>query len=91
MADSARSESCPMCKTELQRVYTSFHLKGAKVEDSFYSHALGKVVSSRRQEAIEANAKGMIEVGNEDLKKHTKPVESKYPTVDELYKLGAFN
>lgn len=91
MRESQRVEHCPKCSNQLQRVYQSYAIVGAKTIDPYYSHALGKMVASPKQERLEAEAKGLVEVGNEDLKKHIKPPESKYPTVTELYQMGAFN
>lgn len=64
---------------------------GAKVEDNYWSHALGKVVPSKAQERAKAKELGYIEVGNEDPKKYMKPKPTAFPTVDELYKKGAFD
>lgn len=85
-----REETC-VCGSKLQRIFTTFGISGAKVEASYFSHALGKVVPSAQYERQEAKARDMIEVGNEDVRKHTKIPETKYPTLDELHKLGAFN
>lgn len=90
MSESERSEHCASCSSVLTRRFTPSYIIGAKVEDAYYSHALGRVVPSARYERQEASRNGLIEVGNEDVKKHTKIPESKYPTVDELYKAGAF-
>ena len=91
MALSDRAETCPLCQSALKREYEAYHIVGAKVENSFWSHALGKVVSNRRLERMEATSKGLEEVGNEDLGKHIKPKQTTYPTIDELHKLGALD
>lgn len=91
MSLSDRAETCPLCLSALKREYEGYHIVGAKAEDAFWSHALGKVVTSRRLERMEATSKGLEEVGNEDLKKHIKPKQTDYPTIDELHKLGALD
>lgn len=90
MSESDRIEQCATCGTDLIRRFTPSYIIGASVEDSYYSHALGKVVHSRRSERQQAIRNGLEEVGNESQSKHIKAPESKYPTVDELYKAGAF-
>jgi hypothetical protein len=91
MSLSDRSEHCGSCGSSLSRKFTPSYIIGASVEDSYYSHALGKVVHSRRSERQEAARNGLEEVGSESQSKHIKAPESKYPTVDELYKAGAFS
>jgi len=46
---------------------------GEKVENAFFSHALGKVVAGQSEERRLAKAQGHIEIGNEDPHKHIKP------------------
>ena len=53
---------------------------GEKVENAFFSHALGKVVAGQSEERRLAKAQGHIEIGNEDPHKHIKPA----PTADYM-------
>jgi putative FmdB family regulatory protein len=90
VSEYRRLEYCDVCKAELTRVLSSPQLMNTKVEDPYYSVALGTVVKDKKHEARIARSKGLIEVGNEDVKKHIqppKPVE--YPSAKEiLYKEG---
>jgi len=42
------------------------------MNDSYFSHATGTMVSNKREEAKMAKAKGLFEVGNEKPAKHIK-------------------
>lgn len=91
MDQSARQESCPTCQLDLMRIFSKPQLMSIRTSDSYYSHALGKVVSGPKEERRLAKAANLIEVGNEDVKKHTRQPDTSFPTVDQLHKMGAFN
>jgi RNA polymerase subunit RPABC4/transcription elongation factor Spt4 len=65
-------ENCPACGSALNRrkVTGGIGFFGASDwQGAFFSHALGKVVSSRAEESRIAKAMGMQEVGNEPVDK----------------------
>lgn len=72
------------CGEDLIRVFSSPQLMSIKPEDSYKSLALGKVVSSSKEERKLAKAMGYEEVGNEVQSKHIKKEFKPYPTLGEL-------
>ncbi len=74
-------ESCK-CGYEATRVPfpTKIHLSGTAVQDKYFNHALGQVCTDTEAKQI-AKDRGMIEVGNERIEKHVKPVEHSYDDV----------
>jgi putative FmdB family regulatory protein len=65
MHDASRCELCEQCAEPLTRIYTSFQIMGAKVEDAEYNIGLGCVTKSKRHREEIAKQNGLIEVGNE--------------------------
>lgn len=65
MHDSGREEICSECSITLSRVYTTFQILGAKVEDAEFNPGLGCVTKSAKHRAEIAKQKDLIEVGNE--------------------------
>lgn len=65
MHDSSREEICGECNITLDRVYTSFQILGAKVQDAEFNTGLGCVVKSTRHRKELAERRGLIEIGNE--------------------------
>lgn len=64
MHNATREEICG-CGIVLDRVYTSFQIMGAKVQDAEFNPGLGCVVRNARHRKELADRKGLIEVGNE--------------------------
>lgn len=76
LADYDRVEMCPTCSdTKMIRAFapTRTHLYGTKVEEAYFSHALGQVVKGDTHARQIAKQKGLIELGNENPHKHLKP------------------
>jgi len=66
-------ESCPHCSAACDKkcrlITNGKEFYGEKVEEPFYSVALGKWVKGNRDNRQQAKERGMIEVGNEDFNK----------------------
>lgn len=65
MSESSREEKCDKCSTILRRIYTSFHVIGASVENAEYNPGLGCVVKNKKHREEIAKRKGLVEVGND--------------------------
>lgn len=80
--DYMREEPCPKCEKLARRVPfpRRTYLAGTAVEEKYFSHALGQVVTKSEEKRI-AKSKGMIEVGNEKVEKHVKPELHSYDDV----------
>lgn len=75
MSESSREEKCDKCSTILRRIYTSFHVIGASVENAEYNPGLGCVVKNKRHREEIAKQRGLTEIGNdfgsgEKMQKH---------------------
>ena len=73
-------EPCPQCNGLAPRVPfpRRTYLAGTAVQEKYFSHALGEVVT-RREEKQLAKQKGLIEVGNEKV--DVKPQLQSYDDV----------
>jgi putative FmdB family regulatory protein len=64
-------ESCPECKSECDSkariISTPKEFFGEKPEEPFYSVPLGKWVKGKSDLRKQAKARGMIEIGNENV------------------------
>jgi putative FmdB family regulatory protein len=73
IADVDQLESCPSCSKECDgscRLITKAkEFFGEKPEEPFYSIPLGKWVKGTKDMRRQAKAKGLIEIGNEDVNK----------------------
>lgn len=65
MAESSREEKCDKCTSVLRRIYTSFHVIGASVQNAEYNPGLGCVVKNKRHREEIAKSRGLVEVGND--------------------------
>lgn len=65
------AEHCQTCGKLLTKLISLTHSYGAKPDEPKFNAAFGKVLTYS-QAKKEAKARGMIEVGNEDVKKHLK-------------------
>jgi len=61
---------CPECKSDTVRRYTAPMVVTKGEQIRYFHPAFGKVMTDNEAKA-EAKAQGMIEVGNEDMVKHT--------------------
>lgn len=82
VSEYANPANCPKCSAEATRVPFPRRVwfAGTSVQDRYFNHALGKVVSDTEAKQI-AKERGMIEVGNEDISKHCNVEESNYDDV----------
>jgi putative FmdB family regulatory protein len=66
-------EQCPHCNSECNKTHrmilTGKEFYGEKPEEPFYSMALGKWVKGIKDNRRQAAARGLIEVGNENVNK----------------------
>lgn len=66
-------ETCPSCSGECDKTHRIItkgkEFYGEKPDEPFYSVALGKWVKGNNDLRRQAKAKGLIEVGNEDINK----------------------
>lgn len=66
MHDSKRTEHCPDCALQGERVFSSkIHFKGTNVENAEYNPAFGKVIHNKRERRYEAEKRGWQEVGSD--------------------------
>ena len=88
MADSARKENCPTCKSVMERVYTPPLVHISHIE-SQYNPAFGKVIHNKTELKNElARHEGetgekLYEVGNDTMK--SIKVKRKEYTTDNIY------
>ena len=72
-------EICPECGhncTKENRYIGRTHFYGADDWDkASYNPAFGKVILNKKHAAAEAKARGMIEIGNEDLNKYNAELD----------------
>ncbi len=66
-------EACPSCKFNCDKtcrlITTAKEFFGEKPDEPFFAHALGKMVKGKNDLRRQAKARGLIEVGNEDVGK----------------------
>lgn len=78
VAEIDSPETCEKCGALGKRqISGGQHIIGAKVQDPYFSHALGEVVKNDAHARKIAKQKGMIEIGNES-QTHLKPTLHKY-------------
>lgn len=65
MMESSREEKCDKCSSSLRRIYTSFHVIGASVQNAEYNPGLGCVVKNKKHRDEIAKSKGLVEIGND--------------------------
>ena len=75
-----KPEQCEICGEEMVRLFTRTQLFRTSVQERNWQPAFGKVMTQSEARA-EAKARGMVEVGNEDPKKHIKPKDTHYDDV----------
>lgn len=77
--DYDKDEFCE-CGYLMQRHFApqKIHLYNTKVQESYFSHALGKVVKGDNDLRQQAKQRGWIEVGNEKPEKHLKVKQVSY-------------
>jgi hypothetical protein len=69
------------CDGVMERIFSwKLHLTGTKVQERYFNHALGGVVTDTEARRI-AKERGLIEVGNEIPGKHLKPEVSDYSEI----------
>lgn len=71
VADLNRTEACSECNSpDTSRVISRTHFYGASDWDKAeYNPAFGKVIRNKKHRDAEAKARGMVEVGNENVEK----------------------
>lgn len=73
IAQADEVETCPHCNSECDKdcryISRPKEFYGEKPDEAFFSHALGKWVKSRKDQARQAKDKGWIEVGNDDVQR----------------------
>jgi putative FmdB family regulatory protein len=62
---ASQEEVCPDCSITMDRVYTTFQIIGASVQNAEFNPGLGCVTKSSNDRKEIAKRKGLIEVGNE--------------------------
>jgi len=77
--DFERVEKCEECASPMRVCLSAGYFSGEKVQDAYFNHGLGQVVSSDQEAKQIAKDRGLIEIGNETPKKHiTPPKRQKY-------------
>ena len=86
MRDSGRIESCEVCQSDMERVYTPAHIVGAKVESPEFNPGLGCVVKDKYHRQELCKRKGLVEVGNESPHSMAKAAdETKKANIDKIW------
>lgn len=80
VAQYDKIESCEKCGTIMVRAFApqKIHLFGTAVEDKYFNHGLGQVVSGKADVKRICKEKNLIEVGNERPEKHLKVERQEY-------------
>lgn len=79
VADMELPEKCPKCDTISTRYIALTHFYGASDWDkSEYNPGMGIVTRNSKHRAREAKARGLVELGNEDLGKLQKENEKRF-------------
>ena len=66
---------CPDCNGAMKRHYTPPVVKTQGESIPYFHPTLGQLVKSDAHAAEIARSRGLVEVGNEDIHKHTGPVK----------------
>lgn len=79
-----KDEHCPTSGTTMARAIAPvrLHFYGTKVQEKKWQPAIGQAMTDREIKE-HAKTRGWIEVGNENLDKHYKPVQSEYPSFSD--------
>lgn len=90
MSQCSRKEQCEVCFNDLNRVFTTFHTIGTKVQDAEFNHGLGKVIKNKYDRSETAKKMGVVEVGNDFVsgdKMQTEFEKKKREDLDKSYEL----
>lgn len=79
LSDFDRVEHCENCQSKLSRQISISSIDKSSLENPYFSHALGRMVSCNKEERLAAKKLGAIEVGNEkEYLDKLKPVPKEY-------------
>lgn len=65
MHDAGRSEPCPVCELQMERIWNVPLLSGTSVENAEFNPGLGTVVKNKKHREELAKRNGLIEIGND--------------------------